>query len=122
MAEAQPASMKNEVARAEGQTKSPGFPIWAGGCSRACRDYLRAERELNNREALFQTLLRQYDAAKLDEAKDAAIIQVVEPAIEPDRNNPQRRLLILLLSTSLDFSWKFCGIYQWSKERAETAP
>ena len=38
-------------------------------------------------------LMKQYDAARLDEAKDAAIIQVVEPAIEPDRRSSPKRAL-----------------------------
>jgi uncharacterized protein involved in exopolysaccharide biosynthesis len=44
-------------------------------------------------------LMKQYDAAKLDESKDAAIIQVVEPAIEPDQKSSPHRLQILLLFT-----------------------
>jgi uncharacterized protein involved in exopolysaccharide biosynthesis len=42
-------------------------------------------------------LMKQYDAARLDEAKQAAIIQVVEPAIEPDRKSSPKRPLIVLL-------------------------
>ena len=61
-------------------------------------EYLRAAHELAYRQALFDMLMKQYDAARLDEAKDAAIIQVVEPAIEPDRRSSPQRALILLLS------------------------
>jgi len=124
VAERELASMKNEVARAEGQTKSAGVPdLGLGDVPGAGLDYLRAERELKYREALFEMLLKQYDAAKLDEAKDAAIIQVVEPAIEPDRKNPQRRLLILLLSMFVGlFLGSFVALISWSKERAETDP
>ena len=67
------------------------------GCSGAGMEYLRAEHEVEYRQALFDLLIKQYDAAKLDEAKEAAIIQVVEPAIEPDRQSSPRRALIMLL-------------------------
>ncbi len=41
-------------------------------------EYLRAEHEVKYRQTMFDLLMKQYDAARLDEAKDAAIIQVVE--------------------------------------------
>jgi uncharacterized protein involved in exopolysaccharide biosynthesis len=60
--------------------------------------YVRAEREVKYRAALFEVLARQYEAARVDEAKDAPVIQVVEPAIEPDRKSWPRRTLIIVLS------------------------
>jgi uncharacterized protein involved in exopolysaccharide biosynthesis len=49
------------------------------------------------RQAIFDLLMKQYDAARLDEAKEAAVIQVMEPAIEPDRKSSPRYALTLLL-------------------------
>jgi len=61
--------------------------------------YLRAFREVKYREALFELLTKQYAAARLDEARDAPLIQIVEPAIEPDRSSfPNPVLLVPLLS------------------------
>jgi tyrosine-protein kinase Etk/Wzc len=62
-------------------------------------EYLRADHELRYRQALMDMLMKQYDAARLDEAKDAAIVQVVEPAIEPDRKSSPKRALIVVLFT-----------------------
>ena len=64
-------------------------------------DYLRAEHELQYRQVLFDLLLKQYDVARLDEAKDAAVVQVVEAAIAPDRRSSPGRLFITLISTLL---------------------
>ncbi len=50
-------------------------------------EYLRAEHEVKYRQTMFDLLIKQYDAARLDEAEDAAIIQVVEAAIAPDRRS-----------------------------------
>ena len=47
-------------------------------------EFLDAEHELQYRQILFDMLLKQYDAARLDESRDAAVMQVVEPAIPPD--------------------------------------
>jgi tyrosine-protein kinase Etk/Wzc len=49
-------------------------------------------------QAFFDVLRRQFEAAKLDEAKEAAIIQVVEPAIEPERRSSPQRLVIVAVS------------------------
>ncbi len=47
-------------------------------------EYLRKVRELKYREALFELLIKQYEVARIDEAKDAAIIQVVDKALRPE--------------------------------------
>ena len=36
-------------------------------------------------QLLFDLLARQYEAARMDEAKSAPVIQVVDPALVPDR-------------------------------------
>jgi uncharacterized protein involved in exopolysaccharide biosynthesis len=86
-------------------------------------DYLRAEHEVKYRQAMFDLLMKQYDAAKLDESREAAIIQVIEPAIEPDRRSSPPRGFILLLSIVLGL---LCGciaaLVQWWLELAEADP
>jgi len=63
--------------------------------------YIRAFREVKYRETLFELLARQYEAARIDEARDAPVIQVVEPAIEPERKSFPHRGRIILLSAAL---------------------
>jgi uncharacterized protein involved in exopolysaccharide biosynthesis len=46
-------------------------------------------------------LAKQYELAKIDEAKDATVIQVLDRAIEPDRKSKPMRSLITLLSAVL---------------------
>ena len=66
---------------------------------KAGEDYIRAQREVLYHQAFFDLLLKQYEAARLDEAKEGAVIQVVEPAIEPDRKSAPSRAVILLIFT-----------------------
>jgi uncharacterized protein involved in exopolysaccharide biosynthesis len=62
-------------------------------------------------------LMKQYDAAKLDESKDAAIIQVVEPAIEPDRkSSPKRALIVVLFAFVGFFAGCILALFLWGKE------
>jgi uncharacterized protein involved in exopolysaccharide biosynthesis len=118
LAERELASLQNEVSRMEQHGHSSGVSdLGFGDVPTAELDYLRAEHEVKYRQALFDLLLRQYDAARLDESKEAAIIQVVEPAIEPDRRSSPKRGVIMLLLTAAGF---FAGCvyvqFEWRKK------
>jgi len=61
--------------------------------------YLNAEHEVRYRQTMVDLLTRQYDAATLDVSKDAAVIQVLDPAVSPDRkSSPQVGILMLLFA------------------------
>jgi tyrosine-protein kinase Etk/Wzc len=45
--------------------------------------YLRRLRELKYRESLLEILTKQYEIARIDEGKEAATIQVLDPAVRP---------------------------------------
>lgn len=102
LAENQLASLQSEVSRLE-RRNSSSTPSNFGleDLSGTGIEYLRAEHELQYRQTLFDMLVKQYDAARLDEAKDAAVIQVVEPAIPPDRKSSPRRVPIVMMFTML---------------------
>lgn len=61
-------------------------------------EYLRKLRDLKFNEALYELLLKQYEIAKLDEVINAAVIQVIDRAIPPERKAKPRRALIVLLA------------------------
>jgi tyrosine-protein kinase Etk/Wzc len=54
-------------------------------------DYVRREREVKYHEALFDMLSRQYEAARLDEARDAPLVQVLDTASYPDTKSWPKR-------------------------------
>lgn len=59
-------------------------------------EYLRKYRDVRYHEALFEILSKQYEAARLDEAKSSGLIQVIDRAVVPERRSwPPRTLLIL---------------------------
>jgi tyrosine-protein kinase Etk/Wzc len=58
--------------------------------------YSRSLREFQYEETLFESLSKQYEAARLDEAKEAPLVQVVDSAIPPEQRNPKRRVWIVL--------------------------
>jgi capsule polysaccharide export protein KpsE/RkpR len=100
LAERELSSLRGEAAQLEQRNHSSGFTgLGLGDVPGAGMEYLRAEHEVKYRQTMFDLLIKQYDAARLDEAKDAAIIQVVEAAIAPDRKSSPKRVLIVVCFT-----------------------
>jgi LPS O-antigen subunit length determinant protein (WzzB/FepE family) len=81
----------------------PAGSVPAGSVPEAGLQYVRKLREVKYSETLFEMLAKQYEAARLDESKAAAVIQVVDPAVEPDRKSSPRRSLIVLGMVALGF-------------------
>lgn len=84
-------------------------------------EYLQAEHEAQYRQAVYDMLMKQYDAARLDEAKDAAVIQVVEPAIVPERkSSPHRSLIVIAFAIAGLLGSCVLVRFQWWKKRLQT--
>ena len=78
----------------EGQDAALFVP--KGKVPEAGLQYIRKLRDVKYYETIFDILARQFEIAKLDEAKQGALIQVVDPAISPDRRSSPKRTLIVL--------------------------
>jgi uncharacterized protein involved in exopolysaccharide biosynthesis len=59
-------------------------------------DYVRKEREVKYHEALFDMLSKQYEGARLDEARDAPLLQMLDPASYPDTKSAPKRSYYML--------------------------
>lgn len=66
-------------------------------------EYIRKERDVKYHQLLFDLLARQYEAARMDEAKAAPVIQVVDPALTPDRRSGPHHILWILIFGFLGF-------------------
>jgi len=66
-------------------------------------EYVRRLRDLKYHETVFELLAKQFEIAKLDEAREGSIIQVVDPAVAPDRRSSPHRLLVVVSVTILAF-------------------
>lgn len=75
-----------------------GLVLPKGELPQAGLEYVRKLREVKYREAIFKILARQMELAKLDEAKQGALIQVVDPAIVPDHKSSPHRALIVIIA------------------------
>ena len=61
----------------------------------AALKYVRKLREVKYQQQLFDLLARQYEAAKVDEARQGAFVQVVDIAVPPDQRSSPKPLLII---------------------------
>lgn len=66
-------------------------------------DYVAKFREFKYYETLFELLARQFEMAKADEARDGALIQVVDVALVPEYKSKPKRGMIAVLATVLTF-------------------
>ena len=67
----------------------------------ASLDYLRASREVKYHNSLFEVLSKEYEAARIDEAKEAPVIQVVDLAVPPEIESGPPRALFALVGAAL---------------------
>lgn len=56
--------------------------------------YLLAYREVKYQEAMFDLYVRQFELARLDEAKEGALFQLVDKATPPERRSAPQRIKI----------------------------
>ncbi len=98
------ASLRGELSRLE--NGRPGAPADAKNASgqQAGLENIKVLRDVKYRQMLYELLAKQYEVARLDEAKDPAVIQVLDPAIEPERKSKPNRTLVVIISTFIGFA------------------
>ena len=77
-------------------------------------EYLRKLRDVKYQQAVYEMLAKQYESARVDEARNSVVIQVVDTALAPDEESGPRRMLIVLLATVftllLAIMWTFARL------------
>lgn len=63
--------------------------------------YVRALRDVKYQEALVEAIAKQYELARVEEARDSSLIQVLDVATPPDRKSGPKRALITMAGTLL---------------------
>lgn len=91
------ANLRAQVSRVEAPTNNPKS------------SFVDAYREYKYNETMFEIYAKQFELARLDEAKEGTLVQVLDPAEAPVRRAKPRRLtiagsvglLVLLLSSTI---------------------
>lgn len=84
-------ALRDELAKAE--QSSPVKALDNGA------EYITKYRDFKYHETLFELMAKQYELARLDEARDGAVIQVVDAARPPERKSKPRKAQIAVLTT-----------------------
>jgi tyrosine-protein kinase Etk/Wzc len=66
-------------------------------------EYIRRLRDLKYHETVYELLAKEFEIAKLDEAREGSIIQVVDGAVPPDKKSFPPRTLIVIVITIFSF-------------------
>jgi tyrosine-protein kinase Etk/Wzc len=111
-------ALRAELSRMEstqGGAAGSAVDMPVGRIPEAAVEYIRARRELKLQETLLESMVRQFEIAKLDEAKEGPALQQVDIALPPDHKSKPSRALIVLASTLLAFllasAWVVVGRY-----------
>lgn len=67
-------------------------------------EYITKYRDFKYHETLFELMAKQYELARLDEAREGAVIQVVDRAMAPERKSKPRKAMIAIVTTLTLFS------------------
>jgi tyrosine-protein kinase Etk/Wzc len=121
MAKEQLAALQVQLAKLAGKDSGSEFIVPKGRAPEAGMEYLRKLRDLKYNETVFELLAKQFEIAKLDEAKQGAVIQVVDPAVVPDKKSSPMRSLILLIVAFLGFVGAIFAAFvmeQWGQMRS----
>lgn len=100
--------LKKQLAIMTGASGTGGGIPSIGSAPSIGIEYFRKLREFKTQEALFEQLTKQFELAKLNEARDVSALQVLDEAVAPTVKSKPKRSLIVLLATVTAF---FCSIF-----------
>lgn len=91
------AQLRGQVSVLEGSASGSSIPS-IGSVPALGQEYLRLMREFKVQEGLVELLTKQYEVARLGEAKNIMPFQVLQKAKVPERKSKPKRSLIVLLT------------------------
>jgi tyrosine-protein kinase Etk/Wzc len=89
------AALRHQLSRSEQNDSHKAGPADA--------EYVTKFRDFKYQETLYELMARQTELAKLDEARDGAIVQVVDAALPPERKSKPRKAMIAMMTTLVTF-------------------
>lgn len=97
-AEQELATLRGQMQKLTGSQNTDGMIIPKGQVTEAGLEYVRKMRDVKYYEAEYGLLAKQLELARLDEAREGSLIQVVDPAFPPDKKSFPKRTLIVALA------------------------
>src|SRR3989449_5810937 len=95
-------ALRDQLSRLEGgQGKRLFADVPIENVPTAGLEYVRKYRDVKYHEALFELLAKQYEAARIVEARDAFVVQQLDKAIPPEKQSWPKRSIVVLVATFL---------------------
>ncbi len=100
-AEEELAAMRDQLARLEGDQKRSAFQVPVGQLPEAGVEYARKARQVKYYEVVLELLAKQYEIARIDEARDPVLVQVLDKAVEPEIKTKPKRAMIVFMAMAM---------------------
>lgn len=104
-------SLRSELAKLENGTGQGTASLGGAAVAQSGFENIQRLRDLKYYQMLYELLSKQYEAARLDEAKDPSVIQVLDAAVAPERHVRPKRLLLAIVGgvagLFIAFFWAF---------------
>jgi len=93
--------LRQQITKAETQDATKGADASMGsvGSTGPETDYIARYRDFKYHETLFELMAKQYEIARVDESREGAVIQVVDPAFPPERKSKPKKAQIAMITT-----------------------
>ena len=97
------AGMRKELVKLESDNPGSNGSVIpsAGSVPETGLEYVRKLRDVKYYETLFEALAKHYEISRSEEASDAAQVQILDRAVEPDDKSKPSRTLITILAGML---------------------
>jgi uncharacterized protein involved in exopolysaccharide biosynthesis len=116
-------ALRAQLAKLEANSSGRDIKVPTGKLPETSLEFVRKMRNLKYQETLFELLSKQYEVAKIDEAKEAALIQVVDKALVPEqKSKPMRSLIVILATLMAFFLGMLLAFVREASERASLDP
>jgi tyrosine-protein kinase Etk/Wzc len=109
-AKQQLAALQAQLAQLAGsdQSSGAGLIVPKGKVPEAGMEYVRKLRDVKYYDTISELIAKQFEMAKLDEARQGATLQVVDVAVPPDKPSFPKRTITIIAATTLGF-FVACG-------------
>ena len=104
------AALQTQLAKLAGtdQDSGSGFIVPKGKVPAAGMEYIRKLRDVKYYETISELIAKQFEVAKLDEARQGTALQVVDVAVPPDMRSFPKRTITVIIAILLGF-FVACG-------------
>jgi tyrosine-protein kinase Etk/Wzc len=121
LAQQELAALQSRLDKLAGSQSDVGTDInlSKGRVTQSGMEYFRRLRDLKYQETVYELLAKEFEVAKLDEAREGSIVQVVDAAVPPDRKSSPHRTWIVIGTTV--FAFLVASFWVLLRERSSRA-